>query len=93
MTQVAGHLDFYGCLGAKGGAIYINEGHMILQGGSQDRVEKTGCESSVFLFYSLGGGEAVFSSGPNKPENTNLLITSWEADEAYIYIMNFDLQN
>lgn len=37
VTQVAGHLDFYGCLGAKGGAIYINEGHMILQGGSQAR--------------------------------------------------------
>ena len=42
MTQVAGHLDFYGCLGAKGGAIYINEGHMILQGGSQDRDGKNG---------------------------------------------------
>ena len=39
MTQVAGHLDFYGCLGAKGGAIYIHKGHMILHGGSQDRTK------------------------------------------------------
>ena len=56
VTQVAGHLDFYGCLGAKGGAIYINEGHMILQGGSQDRVEKTDLWVISVCFFSLGGG-------------------------------------
>lgn len=83
MTQVAGHLDFYGCLGAKGGAIYINEGHMILQGGSQDRVEKTRCDSSVFVFFFGRGGKPCFLQGRTNQKITHLLIKYREADDVY----------
>ena len=69
MTQVAGHLDFYSCLGAKGGAIYINEGHMILQGGSQDRVEKQ--SHLCFCFIRWWGGEPCFLQGRTNKQNTS----------------------
>lgn len=70
VTQVAGHLDFYGCLGAKGGAIYINEGHMILQGGSQDYVD---CDSRT------GGGGVFLHKGNFYQEKTNLTFLRCKA--------------